>query len=176
MTAGSEHVAAAQAFIDFLLSTDGQRLMLERDSRRHPARPDVYQSAPQGFADPFALPASTLLDYDSEIDRRRPPLIALLFDLAIVEAHAESAELWRKIHDAEKKFAGNAKAIAALGEAKRLAGFIPVSESDAQARTFLDRFARRDAIDPQQIAQWREEIGAARRQARDLVKSLEPAP
>lgn len=176
MTAGSEHVAAAQAFIDFLLSTDGQRLMMERDSRRHPARPDVYQSAPQGFADPFALPASTLLDYDSEIGRRRPPLIALLFDLAIVEGHAESAELWRNIQDAEKKFAGNAKAMAALREAKRLAGFIPVSESDARAAPFLERFARRDAIDPQQIAQWREEIGAARRQARDLVKSLEPAP
>ena len=176
MTAGSEHVAAAQAFIDFLLSTDGQRLMMERDSRRHPARPDAYQSAPQGFANPFALPASTLLDYDSEIGRRRPPLITLLFDLAIVEDHAESAELWRKIHDAEKKFAGNAKAMAALREAKRLAGFIPVSESDARATAFLERFARRDAIDPQQIAQWREEIGAARRQARDLVASLEPAP
>ena len=66
--------------------------------------------------------------------------------------------------------------MAALGEAKRLAGFIPVSESDARATAFLERFARRDAIDPQQIAQWREEIGAARRQARDLVKSLEPAP
>ncbi|MBG0793466.1 extracellular solute-binding protein [Methylocystis sp. H62] len=176
MTAGSEHVAAAQAFIDFLLSTDGQRLMMERDSRRHPARPDAYQSAPQGFADPFALPASTLLDYDSEIGRRRPPLIALLFDLAIVEDHAESAELWRKIHDAEKKFAGNAKAMAALSDAKRLAGFIPVSESDAHARTFLERYALRAAIDPQQIARWREEIGAARRQARDLVASLEPAP
>lgn len=176
MTAASQHVAGAQAFIDFLLSTDGQRLMMERDSRRHPARPDAYQSAPQGFANPFALPASTLLDYDSEIGRHRQPLIALLFDLAIVEGHAESAELWRKIHDAEKKFAGNAKAMTALGEAKRLAGFIPVSESDAGTRTFLERYARRDAIDPQQIAQWREEIGAARRQAREFVKGLEPAP
>ncbi|CCJ07360.1 ABC transporter substrate-binding protein [Methylocystis sp. SC2] len=176
MTAASKHVAGAQAFIDFLLSTDGQRLMMERDSRRHPARPDAYQSASQGFANPFALPASALLDYDSEIGRRRPPLIALLFDLAIVDGHDESAELWRKIHDAEKKFAGDAKALAALGEAKRLAGFVPVSETDARATAFLERFQRRDAIDARQITQWREEIGAARRQARDLVKSLEPAP
>ena len=74
MTAASKHVAGAQAFIDFLLSTDGQRLMMERDSRRHPARPDAYQSAPQGFADPFALPASTLLDYDC--GDRPPPAAA----------------------------------------------------------------------------------------------------
>jgi ABC-type Fe3+ transport system substrate-binding protein len=176
MTAGSKHVAGAQAFIDFLLSKDGQQLMMERDSRRHPARPDAYQDAPEGFANPFTLPAPTTLDYDWEIGRRRPPLITVLFDLAIVEGHAESAELWRKIHDAEKKFAANAKAMALIGEAKKLAAFVPVSESDARATAFLERFSRRDAIDPQQIAQWRDDIAAARRQARELVKSLEPAP
>jgi phosphoglycerate transport regulatory protein PgtC len=176
LTAGSRHVAGAQAFIDFLLSRDGQLLLMERDSRRHPARPDAYQNAPEGLVNPFTLPASTLLDYDSEIGRRRPSLIALLFDLAIVEGHAESADLWRRIHDAENKFAGDAKAMAVLGEAKTFAGFIPVSESDSHATAFLERFARRDAVDPQQIAQWRDQIASARRQAYDLVKSLEPAP
>jgi ABC-type Fe3+ transport system substrate-binding protein len=176
MTAGSKHVAGAQAFIDFLLSKDGQQLMMERDSRRHPARPDAYQNAPQNFVNPFSLPASSILAYDSEIGRRRPPLITVLFELVIFEGHAESVDLWRKIHDAEKKLAADAKAMAVLGEAKRLAGFVPISESDARATAFLERFSHRDAIDPQQIAQWREEIASARQKARDLVKSLEPAP
>lgn len=173
MTASSKHVAAAQTFIDFLLSKDGQQLMMERDSRRHPARPDAYQSAPEGLVDPFTLPASAILDYDFEIGRRRPPLIKLLFDLAIVEGHPESAELWRKIHAAEKTFAGDAHVMAALGEAKRHAGFIPVSERDAGASAFLERFARGDVVDPQQIAQWRGEIAAARQKARDLVDGVE---
>ena len=176
MTAGSKHVAGAHAFIDFLLSKDGQQLMMERDSRRHPARPDAYQNAPEGFINPFALPASTLLDYDAEIGRRRPPLITLLFDLAIVEGHADNAELWRKIYDAERKFAADAKAMAVVGEAKKFAVFVPVSETESRAPAFLERFARRDAIDPQLIAQWRDQIASARRQARDLVNSLEPAP
>jgi ABC-type Fe3+ transport system substrate-binding protein len=176
MTAASSHIAGAQAFIDFLLSKDGQQLMMERDSRRHPARPDAYQNAPDGFVDPFTLPASRTLDYDFEIGRRRPPLITLLFDLAIVEGHAENAELWGKIHGAEKKFVGDRKAMAVIGEAKKFAAFVPVSEADSRATAYLDRFARRDAIDPQQIAQWRDQIAAARRQARDLVQSLEPAP
>ncbi|MFO1124039.1 MAG: extracellular solute-binding protein [Methylocystis sp.] len=176
MTVGAKHVGEAQAFIDFLLSKDGQQLMMERDSRRHPARPDAYQNAPAGFVNPFALPASTILDYDAEIGRRRPPLVTLLFDLAIVEGHADNAELWRKIHDAEKKFAADAKAIAVIGEAKKLAGFVPVAETDSRAAAFLERFARREAVDPQQIVQWRDQIATARRQARDLIKSLEPAP
>jgi ABC-type Fe3+ transport system substrate-binding protein len=176
MTAGARHVPGAQAFIDFLLSKDGQQLMMERDSRRHPARPDAYLDAPEGLVNPFALPSSTFLDYDSEIGRRRPSLIALLFDLAVVEGHAESAELWRKIHDAEKKFAADAKAMALIGGAKTFAGFVPVSETDSRTMAFLERFARRDAVDPKQIAQWRDQIASARRQARDLMKSLEPAP
>ena len=176
MTAGAKHVAGAQAFIDFLLSKDGQLLLMERDSRRHPARPDAYQNAPEGLVNPFTLPASTLLDYDAEVGRRRPPLIALLFDLAFVEGHAESADLWRGIHDAEKKFAADAKTMAIIGEAKKFAGLIPVSESESRATAFLERFGRRDAIDAQLIAQWRDQIASARRQARDLVASLEPAP
>ncbi|MBM3552222.1 MAG: extracellular solute-binding protein [Alphaproteobacteria bacterium] len=176
MTAGARHVPGAQAFIDFLLSKDGQQLMMERDSRRHPARPDAYRNAPEGLVDPFTLPATTFLNYDAEIGRRRPPLVTLLFELAIVEGHADNAELWRRIHDAEKKFAADAKAMAVIGEAKKLAGFVPVSESDSRATAFLERFARRDEIDPQQIAQWRDQIASARRQARDLVNSLEPAP
>ncbi|MGD9545811.1 MAG: ABC transporter substrate-binding protein [Methylocystis sp.] len=176
MAAGSKHVVAAQAFVDFLLSKDGQQLLMERDSRRHPARPDAYQNAPEGLVNPFALPASTILDYDAEIGRRRPPLVTLLFDLAIVEGHAENAELWRKIHDAENKFAADAKARAVVDESKRLASFVPVSESDARTTAFLERFSRRDAIDPQQIAQWREAIAAARRKARDLLAGLDAAP
>lgn len=175
MTAGSKHVVAAQAFVDFLLSKEGQQLMMERDSRRHPARPDAYQSVSEGPVNPFALPASTILTYDSEVGRRRPPLIMVLFELVIVEGHAESAELWRKIHDSEQKLAADAKAMAVLGEARKLAAFIPVSESEARATAFLERFARRDAIDLQQIAQWRNQIASARQEARDLVKSLEPA-
>lgn len=176
MTADAKHIAGAQAFIDFLLSKDGQLLLMERDSRRHPARPDAYQNAPEGLVDPFKLPTSTILAYDAEIGRRRPPLITLLFDLAIVETHAESAELWRMIHDAEKKFAADARAMAVIGEARKFAGFIPVSENESRAPEFLARFARRDAVDPQLIAQWRAQIASARRQARDLVASLEPAP
>lgn len=176
MTASTKQPAAARAFIDFVLSRDGQKLMMERDSMRHPARPDAYEGAPAALVDPFKLPRAVILDYDYEIGRRRPPLVALLFDLAIVENHAENAALWRAIHRAEKaegKAGGNAPALA---EARQLASFVPVSAADARDASFLDRFASRGAVDPAIAAQWREAIAAARRKARELLASIGAAP
>lgn len=175
VTAATKHLAEAKSFVDFALSADGQRLMIERDSMRHPARPDAYKGAPAALVDPFKLPADTILDYDMNIGRRRPPLITLLFDLAIVEDHDEGAALWRVIHEAERKDSG-AKAKETLSEARRLLSAVPVSEREAKDPAFLDAFSNRDAVDPQRIAKWREELATARRQAKEKLASLGVTP
>jgi phosphoglycerate transport regulatory protein PgtC len=172
MTASTKRPAAAQAFIDFALSKDGQKLMVERDSMRHPARPDAYEGAPAALVDPFKLPSGVILDYDFEIGRRRPPLLVLLFDLAIVENHAENAALWRAIHLAEKMEGKAGRNAEALAEARRLASYVPVSSIEARDISFLDRFANRDAVDPGLVAQWREAIAAARGRAWDILEKI----
>jgi ABC-type Fe3+ transport system substrate-binding protein len=172
MTAATNHAAAAQAFIDFALSKEGQGLMMAPDSRRHPARPDAYDHAPPELVDPFRLPDANIVDYDFEIGRRRPPLVTLLFDLAIVEGHDESAKLWRSIHEAERTAPGTQEAKQALAEARRLASFVPVSEGPARDLAFLERFADRQAVDPALIAKWRQEIADARRKAKDVLSGL----
>ncbi|WP_442756574.1 ABC transporter substrate-binding protein [Methylocystis sp. JAN1] len=176
MTASTKHADAAQAFIDFALSKDGQKLMMERDSMRHPARPDAYDEKPAALVDPFTLPRDLILDYDFEIGRRRPPLVTLLFDLAIVENHAENAALWRAIHAAEKKEGASASHANALAEARQLASFMPVSSAEARDVSFLGRFGSKDAIDQAAVAKWREEIADARRKARDILTNLGVAP
>lgn len=174
--AATKHAAAAQAFVDFVLSREGQRLMMARDSMRHPARPDAYEGAPAALVDPFKLPAGVIVDYDFEIGRRRPPLVTLLFDLAIVESPAENAALWRAIHAAEKREGKNGPNAGALAEARRLASLVPVSATDARDAAFLARFSNRDAVDPTMIARWREAISAARHKARDILASIGAAP
>lgn len=175
VTAATKQAAAAKAFVDFTLSEDGQKLMMERDSMRHPARPAAYRNAPAALVDPFKLPADTILDYDMDIGRRRPPLITLLFDLVIVEGHEERAALWRALHEAERKDAG-AKAKETLNEARRLLSFVPVSEREAKDPAFLAAFGKRDAVDPQRIAKWRDELATARRQAKEKLASLGITP
>jgi len=176
MIASTRHADDAQAFIDFALSKDGQKLMMERDSMRHPARPDAYADKPAALVDPFQLPVETILAYDFEVGRRRPPLVTLLFDLAIVENHAENAALWRAIHQAEKKDGVSGPHADALTEARQLSGFVPVSSVEARDVAFLGRFGSKDTIDAAMVAKWREEIVAARHKAKDLLISIGAAP
>lgn len=175
ITAATRRYDAAKAFVDFVLSTAGQKLMMEADSSRHPARPEAYAGKPSQVVDPFALPPGTFFPYDSEIGRRRPGVVSLLFDLAIAERHAETEALWRAIHAAEARLAASQnEARASLARARRLAGFVPISGAQADDPAFLDRFSRREPKEGDLVARWRAEISAARAEALSLVASAEP--
>jgi phosphoglycerate transport regulatory protein PgtC len=178
ITASTRHYEAAKAFVDFTLSQQGQKLLMEADSSRHPARPEAYEGKARYVVDPFALPKYSFFPYDSEIGRRRPGLVSILFDLAVTERHAELVALWRAIHRAEAKLASapDADTSAKIAEARRLAGAVPVSAAEASDSAFLERFAGRDTKDQACAAQWRGEISAARARALELVQSSEPKP
>jgi hypothetical protein len=176
ITATTRQFELAKAFVDFTLSRVGQRLMMETESSRHPARPDAYEGKPAANVDPFALPRSASFAYDAEIGRRRPGLVVALFEVILNERHAKVAVLWRAIHAAEAKKPLGAEALTTLKEARRLVGLVPVSARDASDPTFLERFAKRDAIDPALIQKWRAEIDAAQTQAQDLLAGLGITP
>ncbi len=176
VAASTRRYDAAKAFVDFALSIKGQKLMMEADSSRHPARPDAYDGKAAHVVDPFALPKGSFFHYDSEIGRRRPGLVGILFDLAVAERHAQTIALWRAIREAEARLAGkpDAAASARIGEARRLAGAVPVSAVEAGDPAFLDRFVGRDLRDVELAARWRAEIDAARDKALQLVERGEP--
>lgn len=171
--AGTRRAEAALAFVDFALSTKGQRLMTEADSSRHPARPDAYAGAERAV-DPFAAPAGAYCDYDADVGRRRPGVVSLLFDLAIVERQAETAALWRAIRAAEARLASTSSAAREpLAEARRLAGAIPVSAAEARDPAFLEQFSGREWKDAALAQRWRGEIADARDEARRLLAAAE---
>ncbi len=99
-----------------------------------------------------------------------------LFDVALNERHAKSAALWRAIHAAEAKKPLGAEADAALKEARRFVGLVPVSASDAADPAFLERFAKRDAIDSALTQKWRAELDAAQLQAQQALAAIGVAP
>jgi ABC-type Fe3+ transport system substrate-binding protein len=176
IAAATPRYEAAKAFVDFALSTKGQRLMMEADSSRHPARPDAYAGKAPEVVDPFALPKEAVLAYDNEIGRRRPGVVVALFDLAIVEPHAEMVALWRSIRAAEARFASAPKADAgaALAKARRLLGSTPVSAEQAADAAFLEQFSGREPKDPGLLVRWRAELAANRAEARRLLAALGP--
>ena len=54
ITADAPHAKAAETFVRFVLSDEGQTLLFRPDVSRLPVRVDVYAAAPQGFDNPFA--------------------------------------------------------------------------------------------------------------------------
>jgi ABC-type Fe3+ transport system substrate-binding protein len=49
------HPENAAAFVSFVLSSGGQKLLFDPAIRRLPARPSAYASKPEGYVDPFSL-------------------------------------------------------------------------------------------------------------------------
>jgi phosphoglycerate transport regulatory protein PgtC len=178
VTASTRRYEIAKAFVDFVLSKRGQKLVLETDSSRHPARPDAYEGTAPHIVDPFAAPRDAFIAYDTEIGRRRPGLVSLLFDIALAERHAEVVALWRAIHDVEQKLSKspNSGARQQIAEARRLAGVTPVSADDATDPAFLQHFANRDVKDLALIAKWRAEFEEARARAFEFVNGIQPTP
>jgi ABC-type Fe3+ transport system substrate-binding protein len=166
--ADASHPEAAQIFIDFLLSQEGQKLLLEPDVNRHPVRPDVYPASSGAEVNPFRLPASVTLVFDHSLAGARRSLVSALFETAIVEHHDRTVALWHEIHAAEKRLAEtpDTTASARIAEARRLAGLVPVSKEDATNRNFLANINPRPGVVPAEVlSKWRVELAEAHRKA-----------
>lgn len=170
---GAPHPDAAKAFIDFVLSQDGQKLLLHPDIRRHPVRPDAYEGAPAGTVDPFAS-AANLFPYDALLGMHRRNLIAALFDAALTERHGDLVTAWKAVHDAEQASPDDAKK-AMLAKVRRLLGAVPVTAAQATDQAFLAGLADEDARKAQ-AAQWRAALADNLKQAQSLMGLPATAP
>ncbi|MGO9133733.1 MAG: ABC transporter substrate-binding protein [Methylovirgula sp.] len=139
--ANAPHPQAAKAFIDFLLSQDGQKLLLKPGIDRHPVRPDAYPA--EGVTNPFTLPATALVAFDPDLAQIRRNLDAALFTAALATPHDGLVALWRQIHAAEAQLAAHPDEALKqrVTEARKLAGFIPISQKEAQVKKFLAQFS-----------------------------------
>lgn len=158
--ANAPHPQAAQTFIGFLLSQVGQKLLPAVE--RYPVRPDAYAA---GAVDPFKR--TSLTAYDPQLAEARRNLDAALFDAAIAKPHDALVTLWQAIHAAEKKLGTNPsnEAQNVIRDARQLAGFVPVSETQAHDTTFLAQFGRGHEPPADLIATWKSEIDAAHAKA-----------
>lgn len=130
---GSPNRPAAQRFVDFVLSEDGQKLWFlpqghpggprQHSIERMSMRPDFYTRY-KGVSNiefsPFELKQSFL--YDARLSRERREVVAALVGALLVDTHDELQAAWRRIvsagssPDALKRFGA-----APLNEAEALA-------------------------------------------------------
>jgi phosphoglycerate transport regulatory protein PgtC len=137
--AKAKNLEGARAFVSFLQSEAGQKILTHSDIRKLPIRPSVYARLEPGYHNPFAVAAAGGYGYDSERGQGRLPVIAALFNVALAQRRDQLASLWVKA-----RAANGAKA----EQAKQLLSTVPISEAQADAPEWQRIFAmRRD--DPQ---------------------------
>ncbi len=159
ITASTRHRAEAESFVRFVLSAEGQALLLDPAVMRLPVLPAAYAKAPQGFPNPYADPGVEL--YDPARGSARLVAVSALFDQMITNRHGQLKELFALIRQAEA--AGDLDKAA---RARALIAQTPVGENQMADRSLNDTLEKPDSEAAQAITtQWGTMVTRATRQA-----------
>ena len=139
------HPEAAGAFIDFLLSDEGQELLFDPKIMRLPVRPEAYAKAPVGLPNPFKDNIGATVLFDTDLSEGRYNLVNSLFDQMITFRLDDLTEATQAIHEAEAELASkpNPQARALLDEARALVAAVPVTEDEANDPAFAAIFEKK---------------------------------
>ncbi len=133
------HAKAAEAFIEFLLSVEGQELLLDPAIRRLPVNPDTYAKAPKDFPNPFKDQSiGAAVKFDVQLSKDRYNIVNSLFDVMITYRREDLVAAMEAIQAAEAALEGktNAEAQGLIAEARRLVVAMPISEAEAKDNNY----------------------------------------
>jgi phosphoglycerate transport regulatory protein PgtC len=135
---------AAEAFIEFLLSEEGQQILLDPKIQRLPVRLTTYKKAPAGYPNPFTDKRLKGIPFNSDLSEGRYELLNSLFDRLITFRLKDLNGAWQAIHAAEAKLGarGSAEAKRLIAEARRLASSVPITEKEASDPSIAGAFRR----------------------------------
>ena len=136
---------AAGAFIDFLLSDEGQELLLDEGIQRLPVNPNVYSKTPEGFPNPFTGEKLGTVDFDLNLSKSRYNVVNSLFDVMITYRMGELRSATKAIQEAESKAKSqnNAKALELVAQAKALINQMPITAQEASDPDFAGIFTKK---------------------------------
>ncbi len=138
--------AAAHAFVEFVLSEEGQRLLFEPPISRLPVHHQAYKSAPVSYPDPFSkeLIAKGIV-FDTELSRKRYHIVNELFDIMITYRLKALRRTWKAIRQAEAALAKQSVPglEGKLKQARHLVTVMPLSEQDALSDSLTSEFMHR---------------------------------
>ncbi len=140
------HPKAAAAFIEFLLSSDGQEVLLDPKIRRLPVNPATYAKAPAGFPNPFEDKSiGAAVEFDLQLSKNRYNVINSLFDVMVTYRLNDLRAATKAIQDAEAKMAGKSDAAARklIDEARALVAEVPIEAAQASQQDFNRIFKKK---------------------------------
>ena len=143
MIEGARNPNAAQAFIQFLLSPEGQQILLDPKVMRLPVRAEIYAKAPAGFPNPFTNPSlGARVKFDNDVSEVRYELLNSLFDRVITFRLRELVDAWKAVRAAETQLARSStpEGQRLLGEARAKLTTVPVTEAQAADKSIAGAF------------------------------------
>lgn len=178
--ANAPNRAAAEAFVEFLLSPAGQEVLLEPSIRRLPINPAVYAKAPPEYPNPFKDPSlGARVKFDVDVSEKRTNVVDTLFDQTITFQLEALKGATKAIHEAEAALAkkDNPQGRALLKEAKNLIAAMPITAEQAASPEITGAFtgakekgARQAELEQQWASFARERYGQARAKAEEAAK------
>ena len=140
----------ARQFVEFLLSPEGQQVLLNPAIMRLPVNPEAYAHAPEGFPNPFSEDfAPAAIEFDVDVSGERYNLVNSLFDVLVTYRMDDLRAAVAAVQRAEAAHAdsGNAEAAELIAEARALVEAMPITEEKALDPSFTQVFtiSRADA-------------------------------
>lgn len=170
----------AVAFIEYLLTPEGQSVLLDPAIMRLPINPRTYAEAPEGFPNPFEDSSiGATVKFDVEKSGARYNLVNSMFDVMITYRLDDLRAAVGAIQAAEKRHAGgdNAEAMALIAEARGLIEANPIDEARSLDPDFTSVFTKKrkkatDTVEGRQAEverEWDAMVVANYRRARELA-------
>jgi len=133
----------AKKFIDFLLTPEGQEILLDPRIRRLPVNPKTYSKAPADFPNPFKDSSiGKAVKFDVVLSKSRYNLINAMFDVMITYRLDDLKTAINAIHKAESKdLSTEGKNL--IKEARALVAALPITENQANDPAFAKIFKKK---------------------------------
>jgi ABC-type Fe3+ transport system substrate-binding protein len=173
--------AAAEAFIEYILSSEGQKLLLDPKIRRLPVNPKTYAMAPADFPNPFKDKSiGAAVKFDLDLSKGRYNVINSLFDVMITYRLDDLRAATQALQEAEAAASGksNSDANALIEQARALINEVPIAEAKASDPGFAGIFKKKrkkatDKVTGRQAEveqEWDELVKANYAKARELAE------
>ncbi|WP_026479021.1 ABC transporter substrate-binding protein [Ahrensia sp. 13_GOM-1096m] len=151
----------AVAFIEYLLTPEGQSVLLDPAIMRLPINPASYANAPEGFPNPFedsTIGAS--VKFDVEKSGARYNLVNSMFDVMITYRLDDLRAAVGALHEAEAKHASgdNKEAQALIAEAWALIDANPIDEAKSLDEDFAGVFTKKRSKATDEVGERQAEV------------------
>lgn len=171
----------AEIFIDFMLSPEGQALLLKPQIRRLPVAQQMYDNGKLAQSQLFKLiKKGRAMPYDAYLSQLRYNLVNHLFEEFITYKLLERRQLWKRLLSLESQYAADDPSFVSVKDrVYSLLSEIPVTEKQSLDPVFNAIFFNsftgtpRSPEQQQQIEQWQQFIGKRLKIANKLLDTVQ---